>query len=95
MVKNKAYDLSSYSFSSQEAVLIDANIWMYLFPPPSDSNLKFAKSYSKAFSELIKAGAKPILDPLILSEYLNRYCRIEWYACYDKQYPYIQLVQTN
>ena len=87
MVKNKAYDLSSYSFASQEAILIDANIWMYLFPPPSNSNLKFTFSYSKAFSKLIQAGANPILDPMVLSEYLNRYCRIEWEACYKKQYP--------
>lgn len=86
-MKNKAYDLSSYSFASKEAVLIDANIWMYLFPPPSNSNLKFADSYSKAFSELIKAEANPILDPIILSEYLNRYCRIEWEARYKNLYP--------
>jgi predicted nucleic acid-binding protein len=87
MVKNKAYDVSSYSFVSKEAILIDANIWMYLFPPPSSFKSKFVFSYSKAFSKLLKAEANPILDPMVLSEYLNRYCRIEWEACYKKQYP--------
>ncbi len=86
-MKNKAYDLASYSFSSNEHVLVDTNIWLYLFPAPTNPSNRFAKQYSTAFSNLVAAHAQPILDPMVLSEYLNRYIRIEWEGNYKSQYP--------
>lgn len=92
-MSNKIYDLASYAFEKDELILIDANIWMYLYPPPSNPKDNKHKKYSKAFSELIKAQAKPVLCSMILSEYLNRYSRIEWNALKKqsidkKQYEY-------
>lgn len=86
-MKNKAYDLSSYSFSAGEQIFVDANIWLYLFPAPLNPKQQFAKQYSKAFAQLISAQAQPVLDPMVLSEYLNRYIRIEWNGKYKCQYP--------
>jgi len=84
-MKNKAYNLSSYSFSSDEQVLLDANVWLYLFPAPGKPPYNHADQYSEAFANLLKAQAKPILDPIILSEYLNSYIRIEWKAKHTKK----------
>ena len=75
---NKARDLASYSFANGEEILLDANIWLYLFPPPANPKQYFAEGYSRAFHKLLGAQAQPVLDPMVLSEYLNRYCRIEW-----------------
>ncbi len=86
-MKNKAYDLSSYSFSSGEQILVDTNIWLYLFPAPADPSNRFATQYSTGFSNLVSAKAQPVLDPIVLSEYLNRYIRIEWGGNYKSQYP--------
>jgi len=36
MTKNMVNNLSFYSFKCDEPILIDANIWLYLFPPPSN-----------------------------------------------------------
>lgn len=85
-MKNKAYDLSSYSFSSDEQVLVDTNVWLYLFPAPTDPSNRFATQYSTAFSNLVSAQAQPVLDPMVLSEYLNRYIRIEWEGNYKSRY---------
>jgi len=85
-MSNKVYDLSSYSFSSGEQILVDANIWLYLFPAPGNPQQSFARQYSAAFSRLVRAQAKPVLDPIVLSEYLNRYCRIEWEGNFKSQY---------
>ena len=85
-MKNKAYDLSSYSFSSDEQVLLDTNIWLYLYPPPISSSNKFAAQYSKAFKALVSAEAQLVLDPMVLSEYLYRYTRIEFNANYKSKY---------
>lgn len=86
-MKNKAYDLSSYSFSSGEQILLDTNVWLYLFPAPNNPSISFAAQYSTAFSNLVSAQAQPVLDPMVLSEYLNRYIRIEWEGFYKLQYP--------
>ncbi len=86
-MNNKAYDLASYSFASGEQILVDTNIWLYLFPAPGNPHQPFAQKYSTAFSRLISAKAQPVLDPMVLSEYLNRYCRIEWEGNFKAQYP--------
>lgn len=85
-MNNKAYDLASYSFSSGEQILVDTNIWLYLFPATGNPQRKFATQYSRAFSRLVRAKAQPILDPIVLSEYLNRYYRIEWEGGYKSKY---------
>lgn len=85
-MNNKAYDLTSYSFSAGEQVLLDTNIWLYLFPAPGNPQQRFAKQYSAAFMRLIEAKAQPVLDSIVLSEYLNRYIRIEWEGNYKAQY---------
>ncbi len=86
-MRNKAFDLSAYSFSSDEKILIDTNIWLYLFPAPGNPSQRFARQYSTAFANLVSAQAQPILDPMVLSEYLNRYIRIEWDGNYKSTYP--------
>ncbi len=85
-MKSKAHDLKSYSFSAEEQILVDANIWLYLFPAPRNSTNYLASQYSSAFKNLLSAKAQPILDPIVLSEYLNRYCRIEWGGEHKSQY---------
>jgi predicted nucleic acid-binding protein len=85
-MNNKAYDLASYSFSQGEEILVDTNVWMYLFPAPSDPHQRFAGQYSSAFSRLVGARAQPVLDAMVLSEYLNRYCRIEYDGHYKTKY---------
>ncbi len=83
-MKNKAFNLSKYTFSSSDKILFDANIWLYLFPPPGNPQYPFAAVYSAHFSRMIRDGAQPVLDPIVLSEYLNRYCRIEWEGRYKR-----------
>ena len=89
-MNNKVCDLASYSFSPDEKILVDANIWLYLFPAPGGEKRFFVKGYSKAFFALISAKAQPVLDPMVLSEYLNRYCRIEWEGNYKSTYPFFK-----
>jgi len=86
-MKNKVYDLSYYSFSSDEQVLVDTNVWLYLFPATGNPPQKFAQKYSTAFAKLVSAQAQLVLDPMVLSEYLNRYIRIEWEGNYRSRHP--------
>ncbi len=86
-MKNKAHDLATYTFSSGEKLLLDANIWLFLFPAPSDTLPPYVTKYSAAFKQMLSAGAGLALDALVPSEYLNRYCRIEWSALHKTTYP--------
>ncbi len=85
-MNNKTHDLAHYSFTKGERILLDANVWMYLFPAPGGERYKYAHQYSSAFGKLIAAKAQPMIDPIVLSEYLNRYCRIEYDAAYASKY---------
>jgi predicted nucleic acid-binding protein len=85
--KNKAQDAARYRFQSGEQILVDANIWFYLFPPTAQPVPRWATVYSGAFSRLLHAKATPIVDGLVLSEYLNRYVRLEYDAFWRSSYP--------
>lgn len=86
-MNNKASSIQKYRFSPGEKILLDANIWLYLFPAPSSPKLGFVSAYSAAFKSMIAANCSIIVNSLILSEYLNRYCRIEWEAIHKATYP--------
>ena len=86
-MKNKAHDLSAYTFQKEEPFLLDTNVWLYLFPAPSDKATGHAAGYSAATKNMLAAGCYLVMDALILSEYLNRYCRIEWSALHKRTYP--------
>lgn len=85
---NTAHNSNYYSFKQGEQIFIDSNIWLYLFPAAQrpDSYNFWGQNYHNTFSNLIKAKAQPVLDPLVLSEYLNAYFRIEWNAWFKSQY---------
>lgn len=87
MKKNKAYDLSTYPFGKDEPLLLDTNVWLYLFPAPSDRSSSWSGVYSAAFKTIRTAGCQLAMDVLVLSEYLNRYCRIEWAALHRNTHP--------
>jgi predicted nucleic acid-binding protein len=86
-VKNKAHDLGKYAFTTGEALLLDANVWLYLYPAPSATPFVHAAGYSAAFKTILAAKAQIAMDVLVISEYLNRYCRIEWTALHKGKYP--------
>jgi predicted nucleic acid-binding protein len=85
-VKNKAHDVTKYVFSKDEPLLLDANVWLYLFPAPSDKNTAPGTGYSAALKQILAAGAHLALDAMVISEYLNRYCRIEFLALHKTKY---------
>ena len=87
MTRNKALDASTYAFHYGERVLVDANVWIYLQPPISKPAPRYAWRYSAAMKSLLVAGATPVIEALILSEYLNRYLRLEHEACWLGLYP--------
>ena len=77
MPQSRIFRLSTYPFHEAESILFDANIWLYLYPPPSGAH-NLPAAYSSGFKRALAAKSKIVLDVLVLSEYLNAYTRKEW-----------------
>lgn len=70
----KVIDAFRYGYSDSDRILIDANVWLYLFgPKPLDSPA--ARSYSAVFKAIQVAKTSVFLDVLVLSEFVNRFAR--------------------
>jgi predicted nucleic acid-binding protein len=85
-MKNKALEACSYIFQPGESIMVDANVWRYLLPPAAQPVSRWASAYSRAYGNMLSAKATPVVDALILSEYLNRYLRIEYSAFWARTY---------
>ncbi|MEX4003602.1 PIN domain-containing protein [Paraburkholderia sp. EG285A] len=86
-MKNKASDIGGYVYKSAEAFLVDANIWLYLSSLPSAQNAYATNVYSIALKNLILAKSTILISSTIISEFLNRYIRLEWGARHKTTYP--------
>lgn len=86
MTRNKAHDAASYAFQSGEQILLDANVLLYLQPPISQTPPGYARQYTSALKSLLAAGAHPVIEALVLSEYLNRYLRLEFDVSWKPKY---------
>ncbi len=84
--KNKAHHIANYRFSAGEKIFIDANVLLFLYPPTGKPKSRGAAVYSNALSKLLKAKAQSVVDALVLSEYFNRYLRLE-YEALKEDYP--------
>lgn len=74
---NEIFAVSSYNFNSNDALLLDTNIWLLIYGPqkPNDSKVE---TYSKALARILTARCKIYIDVLIVSEFINTYARIKW-----------------
>lgn len=80
---SKAQDISHYRFLDTDKLFFDANVWLYIYGPQGNPNDWNARTYSGAFSNALKAKSQILIDVLVISEFINRFARIE----YDIQYP--------
>jgi predicted nucleic acid-binding protein len=79
---NKYYNLATYQFVSTDTLILDTNIWLYLFSPNAGltSSSIWTQKYSGSYRKIIHAHSKVLIDATILSEYLNQCARIEFNA---------------
>jgi predicted nucleic acid-binding protein len=78
-MKNKAYNVSQYAFSAGELVLPDANVWLYLYSPASIGlDARIVDAYTNAWDALLDKDAVACIDPIVISEVINRLLDEEW-----------------
>jgi len=69
--------LRNYYFSDSDALLVDTNIWLYLYGPQQPKDWR-PRVYSQALKWILKARSTMFVDVLVLSEFVNRYARFEY-----------------
>lgn len=85
-MKAKLHNAVSHAYTPEHLILPDANVWLYLYAPVSGPAPKPDEAaYSKAFKTICEVGCRVLLHPLVLGEYLNRYCHLEWKLSYPNQ----------
>ena len=70
-------DIETHNPSASEHYLLDTNIWLFLYCPIGDHRKGIIKKYSSFYNKLLKAKSTIYITNLILSEFINRYLRID------------------
>jgi predicted nucleic acid-binding protein len=75
-MSNQVYSLETYDFTASDALLFDANIWLYIYGLSNTRNAERLKlKYQRQFRQIRSLKVPIFLDVLVLSEFINAYSR--------------------
>jgi predicted nucleic acid-binding protein len=74
---NNTFSVATYNFTPEDELLLDSNIWLFVYGPQKPGNLKVA-TYSQALANILAANSRIYIDVLIVSEFINTYARLKW-----------------
>lgn len=74
----RIFDIAKYSPKSGEVFFFDNCIWMYLFCPMGNLNKANEIVYSRFLKSILTSNATIFINSLILSEFANRYLRLDF-----------------
>ena len=86
---SKICDIRKYSLSTNDLLLFDANIWIYLWEPPHSPDVILSSAigeYLKIYTEMVNQGIKILTSWLVLSEFVNSLARKSFHS-HLKLYP--------
>lgn len=84
----KIVDIAKYSPKSSDVFFFDNNVWMYLFCPLANYNKNRQKHYSSFLQGIATSQSTIFVSSLILSEFTNRYLRMDFEQWKDEQKKY-------
>ena len=74
----KSEDIRSKTFTAGDSILFDANIWLFLQGPQGNPKDPRRGIYTQALADMLTAKCKIAIDALVVSEFINRFSRIEF-----------------
>ncbi|MBO1346630.1 MAG: hypothetical protein EBE86_004195 [Hormoscilla sp. GUM202] len=74
-MSNKVYHVNDYQFRATDAVLFDANVWLYIYGVQGDRYPNTRATYILALRRIRSVQGRIFLDVLVLSEFINAYSR--------------------
>lgn len=70
-------EVRTHHFTSEDRLLLDANIWMYVYGPNAP-DYYLTRLYSQVLSRILEVKCLICIDVLVVSEFINRFARIKW-----------------
>lgn len=70
-MSERASPIERHTFNPSDKLLLDANIWLYIYSPQYRPTDRQAKIYSTALKRMLDVGCTIFLDALVLSEFVN------------------------
>lgn len=74
---SKAEEITRYQFQSSDKLLLDTNVWMFIYAPQNPVDKRVAV-YSGALAQILAVQSRIYIDVLIVSEFINTYARLKW-----------------
>lgn len=74
LMNKTAERITTYNFTSSDKLLLDTNIWIYIYGPQKPND-KWVTIYSEALKKILKAKSYLYIDVLVVSEFINTYAR--------------------
>lgn len=74
-MSHRAEDISRRDFKDSDALLLDANVWLFVYGPQKPGDRR-AAVYSQALARIFAAKSRIYIDVLIVSEFINTYARL-------------------
>jgi predicted nucleic acid-binding protein len=75
-----AEEISNHTFQATDELLLDTNVWFFLYGPHRPGSPQ-AAAYSGALARILTANSRIYVDVLIISEFVNRYARLNINCC--------------
>lgn len=75
-ISSRAQRLDQYRFFANDSLLIDANVWVFLYGPQRNPKDTRTAIYSACFKKVLASNSRIFIDVLIVSEFINRYARM-------------------
>lgn len=76
MTRSNITDIRNESYSEEDRLFLDTNVWIKIFYPISSSPSSVA-AYSAALRDIKVAKSDIYITECVLSEFINRYARLE------------------
>lgn len=84
---NTVVNINDYQIKEGDSFFFDNNIWMYVFCPIGNYAGKRQRIYSKFLNYVLSREKHIFINSLVLSEFSNRYLRLDWDICKETQKP--------
>jgi predicted nucleic acid-binding protein len=68
--------IDQHRFAADDSLLIDANVWVFLYGPQRNPKDSRTAMYSACFKKVLASNSRIFIDVLIVSEFINRYARM-------------------
>ncbi|HWF59760.1 MAG TPA: hypothetical protein VN666_05555 [Nitrospira sp.] len=79
--------IDRYRFIPSDKLLLDANVWLFIYSPQYRPTDRRAKVYSTALKRMLEARSTILMDAMVLSEFVNVLTRLAYNSLPAEQRP--------